>query len=90
MSGITMEIVVAAAGGEPTFNSSGLVEWVVRAIIPLLLLAVGLGIIASARKGKLSDNANTVTNVLIGLSVIAGAGLLFGFAQQITDLMFSG
>jgi hypothetical protein len=81
--------ILAAAGSDPTFNSSGLVEWVVRAIIPLLLLAVGLGIIASARKGKLSDNANTVTNVLIGLSVIAGAGLLFGFAQQITDLMFS-
>lgn len=90
MSGMTTAILVAAAESEPTFNSSGLVEWVVRAIIPLLLLAVGLGIIASARKGKLSDNANTVTNVLIGLSVIAGAGLLFGFAQQITDLMFSG
>lgn len=89
MRGMTTEIL-SAAGNEPTFNSSGLVEWVVRAIIPLLLLAVGLGIIASARKGKLSDNANTVTNVLIGLSVIAGAGLLFGFAQQITDLMFSG
>jgi hypothetical protein len=88
MSGMTTAIL-AAAESEPTFNSSGLVEWVVRAIIPLLLLAVGLGIIASARKGKLSDNANTVTNVLIGLSVIAGAGLLFGFAQQITDLMFS-
>ncbi len=83
-------IVLAAASDEgPTFNSSGVVEWVVRAIIPLILLGVGLGIIASARRGKLSDNANTLTNVFIGLSVIAGAGLLFGFAQQITDLMFS-
>lgn len=89
MRGMTTAIL-AAPSDQPTFNSSGIVEWVVRAIIPLLLLAVGLGIIASARKGRLSDNANTVTNVLIGLSVIAGAGLLFGFAQQITDLMFSG
>lgn len=90
MRGMTTAILAAPAENQPTFNSSGVVEWVVRAIIPLVLLAVGLGIIASARKGKLSDNANTLTNVLIGLSVIAGAGLLFGFAQQITDLMFSG
>lgn len=82
-------VLLAADTKGPTLNSSGLVEWVVRAVIPLVLLGVGLGIIASARRGKLSDNANTLTNVFIGLSVIAGAGLLFGFAQQITDLMFS-
>ena len=88
MHGMTA-VVLAASTKEPTLNSSGLVEWVVRAVIPLVLLGVGLGIIASARRGKLSDNANTLTNVFIGLAVIAGAGLLFGFAQQITDLMFS-
>ena len=82
-------IVLAAESDGPTLNSSGVVEWVVRAIIPLILLAVGLGIIASSRRGKLSDNANTLTNVFIGLTVIAGAGLMFGFAQEITDLMFS-
>lgn len=90
MLGMTALLLAAPAENEPTLNSSGLVEWVVRAIIPLVLLAVGLGIIASARRGKLSDNANTLTNVFIGLSVIAGAGLMFGFAQQITDLMFTG
>lgn len=90
MLGMTALLLAAPAENEPTLNSSGLVEWVVRAIIPLVLLAVGLGIIAAARRGKLSDNANTLTNVFIGLSVIAGAGLMFGFAQQITDLMFTG
>ena len=90
MLGINAVVLAAAETEGPTLNSTGLVEWVVRAIIPLVLLAIGIGIIASARRGKLSDNANTLTNVFIGLSVIAGAGLLFGFAQQITDLMFSG
>lgn len=90
MLGINAVVLAAAESEGPTLNSTGLVEWVVRAIIPLVLLAIGIGIIASARRGKLSDNANTLTNVFIGLSVIAGAGLMFGFAQQITDLMFSG
>jgi len=79
--------VVAA---NPGINSAGVVEWGVKNIIPLVLLVIGIGIIASARKGKLSDNANTLTNVLLGLCVIAGAGFLFGFAGQITDLIFSG
>jgi hypothetical protein len=73
----------------PAINSTGVVEWVVKNLIPLVLLVVGIGIIASARKGKLSDNANTVTNVIIGMCVIAGAGLLFGFAGQLTNLIFS-
>jgi hypothetical protein len=90
MLGINAVVLAASETEGPTLNSTGLVEWVVRAIIPLVLLAIGIGIIASARRGKLSDNANTLTNVFIGLSVIAGAGLLFGFAQQITDLMFAG
>jgi len=74
---------------DPSINSTGVVAWVVRNLIPLVLLVVGIGIIASARKGKLSDNANTVTNVLIGMFVIAGAGLIFGFADQLTKLVFS-
>jgi hypothetical protein len=74
---------------DPRINSTGVVQWVVRNLIPLILLIVGIGIIASARKGKLSDNANTLTNVLIGMCVIAGAGLIFGFAGQLTSLIFS-
>ncbi|GAB6901934.1 hypothetical protein JCM9957A_50240 [Kineosporia succinea] len=73
----------------PSFNSNGLVEWGVQNIIPLVLLVIGIGIIASARKGAMKDNANTVTNVIIGLCVIAGAAVLYGFAGQLTDLMFS-
>jgi hypothetical protein len=80
--------IVAAPG--PGINSEGVVEWGVRNIIPLVLLIIGIGIIASARKGRLSDNANTLTNVLIGLCVIAGAGVLFAFARQLTALIFSG
>jgi hypothetical protein len=81
--------VASLLAADPRINSTGVVTWVVRNLIPLILLIVGIGIIASARKGKLSDNANTLTNVLIGMCVIAGAGLIFGFAGALTSLIFS-
>ena len=78
---------VSASPG-PTFNSSGLVEWGVKNIIPVVLLIIGIAMIASARKGRISDNANTVTNVVLGMGVIAGAAVLYGFAGQLTNLVF--
>lgn len=83
-------VTTAALKAGPQLNSSGVVEWGVRNIIPLVLLVIGIGIIASARKGRISDNANTLTNVVLGMGVIAGAAVLYGFAGQLTDLVFGG
>jgi hypothetical protein len=79
---------LAAANDGPSFNSNGLVQWGVKNVIPVVLLIIGIGIIASARKGRISDNANTITNVVLGMGVIAGAGVLYIFAGQLTDLAF--
>lgn len=86
MNRLTTVIVMAA----PDFNSDGLVQWGVRNIIPLVLLVVGIGIIASARKGQMSQNALTVTNILLGCMVIAGAALFYGFADNIATFVFQG
>jgi hypothetical protein len=83
-----LQTLVASSG--PAINTTGVVEWGVKNIIPLVLLVIGIGIIASARKGRISDNANTVTNIVLGAGVIAGAALLYGFAGQLTNLVFGG
>lgn len=75
---------------EPSVNSDGIVQWGVRNIIPIILLFVGIGIIASARKGQMSQNALTITNVLLGCVVIAGAALFYGFADNIAEFVFQG
>jgi len=82
------EVVLAAAG--PTVNTNGVVEWGVKNVIPIILLVIGISIIASARKGRMSENANTLTNVVLGSAVIGGAALLYGFASQLTTLFFGG
>jgi hypothetical protein len=86
--GAALGVLAASTSGGPNLNSNGVVDWGVKNIIPLVLLIIGIGIIASARKGRISDNANTLTNVVLGMGVIAGAALLYGFANQLTDLVF--
>ena len=86
MTRIINELVVL----EPKFNSSGVVEWGVKNIIPIILLFVGIGIIASARKGQMSQNAMTVTNIMLGCIVIAGAALILRVRRQHRDLRLPG
>jgi hypothetical protein len=82
------DLVPASLLASPSINSDGIVEWGVKNVIPILLLVIGIAIIASARKGRISDNANTITNVVLGCAVIAGAGFLYAFAGQLTTLVF--
>lgn len=85
-----MNTLIAAlvATAAPEINSDGIVQWGVKNIIPIVLLFVGIGIIASARKGQMSQNALTVTNVLLGCVVIAGAAFFYGFADNIASFIF--
>ncbi len=85
MTGLTSAVLAAA----PDINSDGIVAWGVRNIIPVVLLVIGIGIIAGSRKGQMSQNAMTITNVMLGCAVIAGAGLFFGFADNIASFIFS-
>jgi uncharacterized membrane protein len=82
-------VAVAAADG-PDINSTGIVEWAVRNLVPIILLVIGLAIIASARKGQMSQNAMTITNVLLGCVVIAGAAMFYGFGDDIANFVFAG
>ena len=86
MSNAVAQIVIAAG---PDINSDGIVTWGVKNIIPIVLLFIGIGIIAGARKGQMSQNAMTVTKVLLVCVVIAGAALFFGFADNIASFVFA-
>jgi hypothetical protein len=85
MSPLSAQILTAA----PDINSDGVVAWGVRNIIPIVLLVIGISIISGSRKGQMSQNAMTITNVMLGCIVIAGAGLFFGFADNIADFVFA-
>lgn len=84
-----MSVIASAVSAAPDLNSDGIVEWGVRNIIPIVLLFIGIAIIAGARKGQMSQNAMTITNVLLGCMVIAGAALFYGFADNIASFVFA-
>jgi predicted branched-subunit amino acid permease len=86
MSNLGAQIILL----EPRINSDGIVAWGVKNIIPIVMLFIGIGIIAGARKGQMSQNALTITNVLLGCVVIAGAALFYGFAGNIATFVFKG
>ena len=86
---ILMQVAYAAAEAGPSLNSDGLVAWGVKNVVPPLFFVLGVGIIASARNGKASQNGNTVFHAVLGLFVIAGAAGLYKFADQLTTLVFS-
>jgi predicted branched-subunit amino acid permease len=83
------ELITAAITAAPDINSDGIVEWGVKNIIPIVLLFIGIAIIAGARKGQMSQNAMTITNVMLGCMVIAGAALFYGFADNIATFVFA-
>jgi len=84
-----MNVLTAALAADPTINSQGIVEWGVQNIIPIVLLFIGLAIIAGARKGQMSQNALTITNVLLGCAVIGGAALFYGLGDNIASFVFA-
>ena len=84
MSSLASQIIVMA----PRFNSDGIVQWGVQNIIPIVMLFIGIGIIAGARKGQMSQNAMTITNVMLGCMLIGGAALFYGFADNIATFVF--
>ena len=86
MSDLVTQVIMAAG---PSINSDGIVAWAVRNIIPIILLVVGISIIAGSRKGQMSQNALTITNVMLGLVVIAGAAFFYGFADNIASFVFA-
>jgi hypothetical protein len=69
-------------------NANGVVEWMAKNVVPLVLLFIGIAIIASSRQGKLSDNASTLTNIIIGMCVMGGAAVMYAFSGQLVDLVF--
>jgi hypothetical protein len=89
MSAVVTQVVTQVVTAAPDINSDGIVAWGVRNIIPIILLVIGIGIISGSRKGQMSQNAMTITNVLLGCVVIAGAGLFFGFADNIANFVFA-
>ena len=73
----------------PTINTTGIVEWGVKFVLPIIMLLGGLSIAmkAASGHGQTRQHFQMVTGLLIGAAVIAAGGGLFLFAGSLVHLM---
>lgn len=82
---LAAQIVVAAGG----INTNGITDFIAKNIVPIILCIVGVLIMASAKKGRISEGANTLTICLIGaIPIVAGAAFM-AFGNNIANVIFN-
>lgn len=72
----------------PAINTEGIVAWIVRYIVPLLLGLAGVGVMLKTLggHGQTRQHMSVATGMLIGLSFIAVGTAFFVFAQGLVHL----
>jgi hypothetical protein len=60
---------------------------VIGLILPLIFVFIALWIILGAKRGKFSDNAATIGNLVVGVVVVGGGAVLLVFLPQIADFI---
>lgn len=73
----------------PTINTAGVVEFVVKFIVPIIMALAGTAMLvrAAGGHGQTRQMFATGTQLLIGLAVIASGGALFAFAGALVRLV---
>jgi hypothetical protein len=82
-----VHLAVHVLAGEPTINTTGVVQWIVKYIVPLLFAFAAVVIMSRAHQGRTRENAVVAVNLFLGVLLIASAGALFLFGQQLVDLV---
>jgi hypothetical protein len=87
------DVVLAAptpppAGGDGSIiNQSGILEFFASVIAPVLIALVGVVIISRANKGQVSQSVTSSGIALLGVAILAGAGLLVALGDDIVRLI---
>lgn len=70
-------------------NTSGIIGWLVKAIIPILLGGIGVLFVAKSGKGRVSEILTSTAIVIIGLIFVAGAVVLPFVGDYLINVMFN-
>lgn len=71
-------------------DSQGILQFILKNLVPIVLAVVGLILISGSRKGKMSDTLNTTAIAVIGIVFIVGAAGFIAFGEQISKTVFTG
>lgn len=70
-------------------NTSGIIDFFLSKIAPILLAILGIIFIARANKGEVSKVLTSSTIAIVGLAFIAGAVTLVLVGSSLVDVLFT-
>ncbi len=71
-------------------DSTGISNWILGNIVPIMLAVIGILIIARSKKGDWSGTLNTSGIVIVGLMFLVGAGAFIAFSREMSGVVFGG
>lgn len=72
---------------EPTLNTTGVVQWIVTYIVPLIFAFIAVIVMSRAHQGRTRENAVIAVNLFLGVLLLASGGALFIFGQELVELI---
>jgi hypothetical protein len=72
---------------DPTINTTGVVQWIVKYIVPLIFAFIAVIIMSRAHQGRTRENAVVAVNLFLGVLLLASGGALFVFGQDLVGLI---
>ena len=80
-------LAIHVLAAEPTINTTGVVSWIVKYIVPLLFAFAAVVIMSRAHQGRTRENAIVAVNLFLGILLLASGGILFAFGKNLVDLI---
>jgi hypothetical protein len=77
---------------QPTgaINTTGILGWFAKYPIPIIIGAISVVTAGRAMRGNMSQTMNTSIVMIVSLVMLASAGVLFMFGQNIVNVIFGG
>lgn len=75
--------------GSTIINQDGILGFFASVIAPILLAIVGIVIISRANKGQVSQSVTSSGIAILGIVILAGAGLLVATGDDIVNMIIS-
>lgn len=70
-------------------NSTGIVAWLVKNIVPVFIVIVGLSVLSQFKSGRASKVAQQVGIMLLGCAIIAGGATWYAFGDTISKTLLA-
>lgn len=75
--------------GSSTLNTTGVVTFIVSKIVPIILAGIGVILLLSARKQRMSDVFETVMKIVIAFVILGSGTALYKFGGSLVKVFLT-